>query len=286
MPGPVGRLLAANIDVGTHLVRAGLNLDTVWATAVAGAIVLAMGLYLRSHATAGVPGKLQLTWEMIVQAVRQQVEGSIGDRGAAVVPLAIALFFFILIADWFSVFGIGSSVEWLGPPTGDINLPLGLAVVVIVPVHIASIRTRGLKGYLAHYVSRPFEFKGPIGKVVGFPLNLFMNGIEEIVKPITLTLRLFGNLLSGGLMLALIAALGVWNLAHVPIGNILNFPMEIVWKLFDLFIGAIQAFIFALLTILYFDTAMSEAHGDDHADAHAHDAHAHDAHAGTPAAAH
>lgn len=266
-------LLATNIDVGTHLVRAGLNLDTIWATAVAGLVVLGMGLYLRSRATSGVPGKLQLAWEMAVEVVTRQVEGSIGPGGAAVIPLAIALFFFILMANWLSVLGIGSTVEWLGPPTGDINLPLALALVVIIPVHVASIRTRGFAGYVKHYVTRPFSPKL-------FPLNLFMNGIEEIVKPITLTLRLFGNLLSGGLMLALIAALGVWNLGHIPIGNILNFPMEIIWKLFDLFIGAIQAFIFSLLTILYFDTAMSDSHDGAHAGTH--DA----AHAGTLDAAH
>ena len=63
------------------------------------------------------PGKLQLTWEMGIQAVQQQVEGTIGPRGAAIVPLAVALFVFILVADWFSVLGIGSEIEWLAPPT-------------------------------------------------------------------------------------------------------------------------------------------------------------------------
>ncbi|MHB8681313.1 MAG: F0F1 ATP synthase subunit A [Acidimicrobiales bacterium] len=260
-PVAVGRLLAANIDVGTHVTRAGLNLDTIWATALAMVIVIAMGAYLRSRATSGVPGKLQLAWEMAVQAVTQQVEGSIGPRGASVVPLAISLFFFILIADWFSVLGIGSTVEWLGPPTGDINLTLALALIVIIPVHIAAVRTRGFSGYVSHYFAQPFP------KFL-FPVNLLINGVEEIAKPLTLALRLFGNLLSGGLMLALIAALGAWNLAHVPIGDILNFPMTIIWKLFDLLIGAIQAFIFALLTILYFDAAMTETHGDAHAEAH------------------
>ena len=250
------RHLASNIDVGTHVTKHGLNLDTIWATGVAMVIVMGMGAYLRSRATSGVPGKLQLMWEMAVQAVTQQVEGSIGPRGAQVVPLAIALFFFILIADWFSVLGIGSSVEWLGPPTGDINLTLALALVVIVPVHIAAIRTRGIGGYVKHYFAQPFP------KAL-FPVNLLINGVEELAKPLTLALRLFGNLLSGGLMLALIAALGAWNLAHVPIGNILNFPLDIVWKVFDLVIGAIQAFIFSLLTILYFDAAMSETHGED-----------------------
>ncbi|HUY63255.1 MAG TPA: F0F1 ATP synthase subunit A [Acidimicrobiales bacterium] len=249
----LGRVLAADINVGVHIQKYGLDLDTVWATAAAAVIVIGMGLYLRAKATAGVPGKLQLVWEMGVQAVRQQVEGSIGSRGAAVVPLAVALFVFILVADWFSVLGIGSDVEWLGPPTGDINLTLAMAFIVIIPVHIASVRSRGPIGYVKHYVAQPFP------KAL-FPLNAFINMVEEVAKPITLALRLFGNLLSGGLMLALIAALAVWNISHVPIGDVATIILNPVWKIFDLLIGAIQAFIFALLTILYFDTAMSDAH--------------------------
>ena len=93
------------------------------------------------------------------------------------------------------------------------------------------------------------------------PVNGFINGVEEIAKPLTLTLRLFGNLLSGGLMLALIAALGIWNILHFPIGYFATPVLDVAWKLFDLFIGVIQAFIFALLTILYFDSAMAtDAH--------------------------
>lgn len=247
------QLLAANINVGTHVQRAGLDLDTIWSTAVAMAIVIGLGLYLRAKATSGVPGKLQLAWETGVQAVQQQVEGTIGPRGAAVVPLAVTLFVFILVANWFSVLGIGSEIEWIGPPTSDINVTLALALIVIIPVHIASIRVRGFGGYVKHYVSQPFP--KPL-----FLLNIFMNGVEEIAKPLTLALRLFGNLLSGGLMLALIAALGVWSISHVPIGDVATIILNPIWKLFDLFIGAIQAFIFALLTILYFDTAMSDAH--------------------------
>ncbi len=246
-------LLAANINVGTHVQRSGLDLDTIWSTAAAMAIVIGLGLYLRAKATSGVPGKLQLAWETGLQAVQQQVEGTIGPRGAAVVPLAVTLFVFILVANWFSVLGIGSEIEWIGPPTSDINVTLALALIVIIPVHIASIRSRGFVGYVKHYVSQPFP------KAL-FPLNIFMNGVEEIAKPLTLALRLFGNLLSGGLMLALIAALGVWSISHVPIGDVATIILNPIWKLFDLFIGAIQAFIFALLTILYFDTAMSDAH--------------------------
>ena len=249
----VVHLLAADINVGTHVQRDGLDLDTIWSTVAAMVIVIGMGLYLRSRATSGVPGKLQLTWEMGIQAVRQQVEGSIGERGAAIVPLAVALFVFILVADWFSVLGIGSEIEWVGTPTSDINVTLALALVVIIPVHIASVRARGIAGYVRHYVGQPFP------KAL-FPVNIFINLVEEVAKPLTLALRLFGNLLSGGLMLALIAALGVWTVSHVPIGDVATIILNPVWKVFDLLIGAIQAFIFALLTILYFDTATSEAH--------------------------
>jgi F-type H+-transporting ATPase subunit a len=243
----------ADITVGTHVQRDGLDLDTIWSTAVAMVIVIGMGLYLRAKAVSGVPGKLQLAWEMGVEAVQTQVEGTIGPRGAAVVPLAVTLFVFILVANWFSVLGIGSEIEWIAPPTSDINVTLALALIVIIPVHIASIRARGVGGYIRHYVSQPFP------KAL-FLVNIFINGVEEIAKPLTLALRLFGNLLSGGLMLALIAALGVWSISHVPIGDVATIILNPVWKIFDLFIGAIQAFIFALLTILYFDSAMSEAH--------------------------
>jgi len=129
-----------------------------------------------------------------------------------------------------------------------------MAIFVIVLVHIASVRVRGIRGYLKHYLVQPFP-------IYLLPFNLFINLVEEIAKPITLALRLFGNLFSGALMLSLIAALGVWKLGGIPIGDFFTFFMSIIWKLFDVFlIGPIQAFIFALLTILYFDTAMSDVH--------------------------
>jgi F-type H+-transporting ATPase subunit a len=101
---------------------------------------------------------------------------------------------------------------------------------------VASIRTRGLKGYVKHYF-QPFP--------VFFPINV----IEEITKPITLALRLFGNLFAGTLMLLLIAAL-------LPV-FIVPFA-DVGWKLFDMFIGFIQAFIFALLTIVYYGMATAD----------------------------
>jgi F-type H+-transporting ATPase subunit a len=245
-------------SVGDHIVRKmfglSFDLDTVWATGVAVVMVCALALYLRRRLTSGVPGKLQTVWELGFTLVNEQVESTIGPAGRAIVPLALSLFVFILFCNFFEFVGIGSHYEWLPAPTGDINLPLAMALFVIVLVHVSSLRARGIVGYVRHYVAGPFP-------IFLLPFNLFINVLEEIAKPLTLTLRLFGNLLSGALMLSLIAYMGVqWKIGAVPVGNVLVIPVEAVWKAFALFIGLIQAFIFALLTILYFDAAMSSEH--------------------------
>ncbi|MHB1583034.1 MAG: F0F1 ATP synthase subunit A [Acidimicrobiales bacterium] len=253
--------LATDISVGDHVVRKlgplTLDVDTIWATVAAGIVVLVLGLMLRRQITSGVPGRLQAAWEMAVEAVTTQVEGSIGPRGRSIIPLATTLFVFILVCNLFEVFGVGSRLEWLPAPASDVNLPAAMAVFVIVGVHIYSIRARGLVGYVRHYLTHPFP-------LILLPVNVFINLVEEIAKPVTLALRLFGNLFSGALMLSLIAALGAWKLGSVPVGDVATFIFNIIWKAFDVFlIGPIQAFIFSLLTILYFDTAMSVEHDEE-----------------------
>jgi F-type H+-transporting ATPase subunit a len=248
------RLLGIDITPGVHpqfkLGGITFDADIIWATVIAGAVVITLGMVLRAKATSGVPGKFQLVWELIVGAIQKQVNDTIGPRGAQVVPLALTLFVLIFTCNMFEVLSIGSTYDFLPAPTSDINLPLAMALYVIVMVHRAAIKNRGWGGYVKHYFSRPFPPKL-------FLVNLFMNGVEELVKPITLTLRLFGNLFAGGLMLSLLASLVIWKLGPAPIGAALSVPFTVVWKLFDMGIGAIQAFIFTLLTILYFDTAMA-----------------------------
>ena len=95
-------------------------------------------------------------WEMAVGAVQDQVNDSIGPRGAKVVPLALTLFVFIFTCNLFEVVGIGSKLDALPAPISDINLPLAMALYVIVMVHRAAIKNRGIRGYFAHYFSQPF----------------------------------------------------------------------------------------------------------------------------------
>jgi F-type H+-transporting ATPase subunit a len=237
--GAVHLLASGNINISNHVTRKlfglSIELDVVWSTLIAGVIVIGLGLLAARRATSGVPGKLQLFFETTVDQVNQLVESTVGPAGVRIVPLALALFLFILTANWLEV--IPSSprggTEYLPSPTANVNLTYAMALIVIVVVHAASIRARGLRGYVKHYF-QPFPFF--------FPINV----IEEITKPITLALRLFGNLFAGTLMLLLIAAL--LPVFIVPVA-------DVAWKLFDMFIGFIQAFIFALLTIVYYGMA-------------------------------
>lgn len=233
----------SEIEIGKHTTFefAGMtfNSDTMLSTVVAGAIVIIFGLLLRSQVTDGVPGKVQLLWESLVGWVNGLVEGSIGRLNPFIVPLAVALFIFILIGNWFEVVPTGHR---LPPPAADTNVTYALAILVIVSVHVFGVREQGGANYVKGY-AQPFAFL--------LPLNL----IEEIAKPFSLALRLFGNIFAGGVILSLLG-LAPDYVAWAP---------EVIWKLFGMAIGGIQAFIFALLTILYFGFAAS-GHGGGHDD--------------------
>ena len=150
--------------------------------------------------------------------------------------LGVTVGLFILVCNWLAFVPSGDP-GFLAPPTGDVNLPLALALIVFFLQHYNSVKARGVRGYFKHY-AQPYAALTPI------------NIIEEITKPITLTFRLFGNIFSGVLMIAVIVTL---------IPPYASWIGLLVWKPFDeLFIGAIQAFIFALLTIMYMGMGMSK----------------------------
>jgi F-type H+-transporting ATPase subunit a len=233
-------LAETNIEIGEHIQWTifgwTFNVDTILATIVAGAIVVGAGLYVRKKVTAKKPNGVQLLWETVTDQVEKQVESTLGLRTAPfVVPLAISLFSFILIANWLAIIPTGHNPEYLPPPASDVNLTYALALLVIIWMHITGVRKKGFKKYY-HHIAQPYWFMAPI------------NIVEEISKPITLALRLFGNIFSGVIMVSLIALFPAFIL----------WAPNVIWKLFDLFIGLIQAFIFALLTVLYFGSVAPE----------------------------
>ena len=246
-------LAEASIEVGQHNTATWfgmtVNTDTILSTVIAAVIVIALAFFLSAKVTStGVPGGVQLFFEAITIGMRNQIESAIGMRIAPfVLPLAVTIFVFILISNWLSVLPLqytdaaGHTTELLKPAAADINYVLALALFVFICYHAAGFWRRGILGH-------------PLGVLKGHvvfmaPFNL----VEEVAKPISLSLRLFGNIFAGGILVALIALFPPYIL----------WAPNAIWKAFDLFVGLIQAFIFALLTILYFSQAMEleEDHG-------------------------
>ena len=241
------------------------TLDTLLSSALAIAVTLAIAFLIRSRLTRGTPGKLQMALEFLLGYTRGLVKDSVAEDATFIIPIAATIALYILVANWLDFLPLQRPIQ---PANSDLNQTAAMALVVIIVVQWYSIRTLGLRGYLRRF-TKPFEMP-VIVRAVFVPLNV----IEEIAKPITLALRLFGNIFAGILMVYLLTLFTgyVGELAlkdHNVIGFIttpLGVAGLIVWKFFDVvIIGAIQAFIFFLLTIIYFGMAREgleeEGHG-------------------------
>ena len=227
------------------------DLDTLISSAVAIAVTLALGFLLVRTLRSGKPGRLQMVFELFLGYVRNLIRDTVGENVPAfLLPLAASIGFFILVANWLDFFPLQQPVE---PANADLNLPLAMGLIVFLMSQGYAIKVRGLGGYLHHYLRAPYP-----------PLTI----IEELVKPITLALRLFGNVFAGVVMVYLLGSLfEVWAGTSVITSALSIVPLVFmtVWKLFDvLFIGTIQAFIFMLLTIIYFGQAREGVSDEGH----------------------
>lgn len=209
-----------------------INVGTLRASGLAAALVVGVGLWVRWRITAGRPGRAQLAAEAVVGGLDRRLARTTGRSRTAVVPLAVALFCFILVANLMRV--LPGTSRFLPSATADLNLTIALAAVVFVVTHVSSVRARGVGGYLRHY-GQPQWWLAPI------------NVLTEVVRPITLALRLFGTAFAGGLVIALIGELIPPAVAPVP---------HVVWAVFDLAVSVMQAVIFALLAVLYYESAV------------------------------
>lgn len=216
------------------------NLDTIIGTLIAGAIVCGLGYYMASRATKGRPSGLQVAFEALAGWVQGQLKDGMGVRTPrGVLGFCITVFAFILTCNWLAAL---PSEHWIPPPTADVNLVYPLALLVIVWVNVAGIRAKGAKGYFGHF-TQPYAFLAPIEFIT-----------QYLSRPASLALRLFGNIFAGGIMVAVIGLIPAY----------ISWAPNAIWKLFDMFIGVIQALIFTLLTLIYF----SEAVGSEDEAAH------------------
>jgi F-type H+-transporting ATPase subunit a len=251
-------LIPADATIGSHpTIDLGcgqlctLNYDSLISSAIAVVATLGIAFWIRSKLRTGEPGKVQAVFELGYDALRGLVRTNVAEDALFIIPLALTLFLYILVANWIEFLPLGV-VPILHGANADLNQTLAMALVVIVVVQWYSIRVLGLAGYLRRF-TKPFELPWP-ARVFFTPLNI----LEELTKPVTLAMRLFGNIFAGAAIIGLIVGFGTLSLPVVGTvgGTIIGSVLLIVWKAFDvLFIGFIQAFIFMLLTVVYFAAA-------------------------------
>ena len=246
-------------DTGTHpTVTIGscgalctFNYDSLISSLLAVIATLAVGFWLRSQLRYGQPTKVQAVLEWGYDLLRSLIKTNVSEDALFIIPLAMTLFLYILVANWIEFLPLGL-VPILHGANADLNQTLAMGIIVFVVVEWYSIRVLGFAGFLRRF-TKPFELP-VIARVVFIPLNL----IEELTKPVTLSMRLFGNIFAGAAIIGLIIGFGTLNLpigGPVP-GVIVGTILLGIWKAFDvLFIGFIQAFIFMLLTVVYFSAA-------------------------------
>jgi F-type H+-transporting ATPase subunit a len=242
-----------------------INLDTTIISLVLGGLFLFIFARAAQKASAGVPNGLQNFVEWIVEFIDTSVRGSFTARNDMVAPLALTIFAWILLMnlmdllpiDYLPLIAHAAGIPFLKVvPTTDPNATFGMSIGVFVLVVYYSIKMKGLGGFVGELTLQPF------GKF-GLPANIFLEGVNLIAKPISLALRLFGNMYAGEMIFILIALMGA-SWASVSFGSTLLFGSQVMlslgWAIFHILIVTLQAFIFMTLTVVYLDMAHQEHH--------------------------
>jgi F-type H+-transporting ATPase subunit a len=230
-----------------------IHLDTMFWSIGLGALFLFFFYRAASKATSGVPGKWQNFVEMVIEFIDNNVRGTFTAKNDLVAPIALTLFVWILLmnfmdlvpVDWIPLLATWIGIPYMKVvPTTDPNATFGLAIAVFVLMIYYAIKEKGLGGFFGELAFQPFP------KWM-FPVNLLLEGVSLISKPVSLALRLFGNLYAGEMIFILIALLYSGGLMWGVIGGALQWA----WAVFHILIILLQAFIFMILTVVYLDMA-------------------------------
>lgn len=242
-----------------------INMDTILVSLLLGLIFLFLFSRVAKSISSDVPSGMQNFVEWVVEFIDSSVRGSFNGRSALVAPLALSIFawiFLMNLMDLVPIDYISLITQPLGighfklVPTTDPNATIGMAIGVFLLVLFYSIKVKGLGGFVGELTLQPF------GKF-GLPVNLFLEGVNLIAKPVSLALRLFGNMYAGEMIFILIAIMGA-SWMSFSFASTLLFSSQVIlslgWAIFHILIVTLQAFIFMTLTIVYLDMAHQEHH--------------------------
>ncbi len=235
-----------------------INLDSMGVGIILGLIFLLLFRAAAKKATVGVPSGLQNFVEWVVEFIDGSVRGSFSHKNALVAPLALTVFMWVFLMNFMDLLPI-DWLPWIATllgvpylkivPSTDPNVTFALALSVFVLVLYYSVKMKGPGGFFAELAFQPIpKFQ--------FPVNLLLEGVGLIAKPVSLSLRLFGNMYAGEMIFILIALMFSGGVLLGVFGGVLQWA----WAVFHILIITLQAFIFMTLTIVYLDMAHSEHH--------------------------
>jgi F-type H+-transporting ATPase subunit a len=232
------------------------NLDTFWFSALLGLVFLGMFYMASRRATSGVPGKLQNFVEWVMELVNETVNSAFHAKSKVIAPLAITIFVWVWLMnamDFLPVDLLPKVLQYFGVyklrvvPTADVNHTFGMSFSVLLCIIAFSIKAKGVGGWTKELFTAPFHAHGAMAIVLA-PVNFIFQMIELVAKPISLALRLFGNMYAGELIFILIALLPWW--AQWLLGG--------PWAIFHILIVTLQAFVFMALTVVYLALAVEK----------------------------
>lgn len=244
-----------------------LHLDTLGVSFVLGALFLFFFYRVGQKMTIGVPSGTQNFIESVIEFIDENVRGSFNGKNPMVAPLALTVFIWIVLMNTMDLvpvdllpraaqeigtfFGADPShIYFKVVPTTDPNATFGLAIGVFLLMLYYSLKTKGFGGFAAGLTLHPFESKNIFLKILLIPANFFLEIVSLIAKPVSHSLRLFGNMYAGEMIFILIALLPFW----------VQWTLSLPWAIFHILIVLLQAFIFMTLVIVYMDMAHDEGH--------------------------
>jgi len=235
-----------------------INVDSMLISFLLGFLFLWGFRKAAKTATAGVPGGWQNFVEWVIEFIDDSVRGSFSGKNELIGPLALTIFLWVFLMNFMDLIAV-DWLPWLAGmvgvghlkvvPSTDPNITFGLSLSVFALVLYYSVKFKGAGGFFAELAFHPFP------KFL-MPVNLLLEGVTLIAKPISLALRLFGNMYAGEMIFILIALMYGGGLALGAFGGLL----QLGWAIFHILIITLQAFIFMTLTIVYLDMACQESH--------------------------
>jgi F-type H+-transporting ATPase subunit a len=239
-----------------------IHVDTMFWSILLGVIFLWVFRKAAKNASVDNPSGLQNFVEWIVEFIDTSVRGSFTSKNNLVAPLSLTIFVWIFLmnlmdlvpVDWIPGLAGWSGIHYMKVvPTTDPNATFGMALSVFALTIFYSIKVKGIGGFVGELTLHPFESKNPVIKLLFIPVNFFLEFVSLIAKPISLALRLFGNMYAGEMIFILIALMFSAGMTLGVFGGVL----QLGWAIFHILVITLQAFIFMTLTIVYMDMAHS-----------------------------